>query len=76
VKGSNSSKAVFNAIKFHQGHSLVHRLFQDMDILNLAVFAENIKESLFVAYISFERRDVKSVRRRVDGDRLFFSESK
>jgi len=47
-----------------------------MDILNLAVFAENIKESLFVAYASFERRDVKSVRRRVDGDRLFFSESK
>jgi hypothetical protein len=46
-----------------------------MDVLDVTVLAEDFEEGLLVADIPFERGDVESVRRRVDCDRLLFSES-
>ena len=76
MKCTYSSKAVLNAVIFHKSHSFVHRLLQDMNVLNFTIFAEDIEECLLVADIPFERRDVKSIRRRVDSDRILFRESK
>lgn len=75
MKGAHSSKAVLNAVKFHKGHSFVNELLENMDVLNFTIFAEDIKECLLVADISFERGDVKSIRRRVDSDRFLLSKS-
>lgn len=75
MKGRHSSEAVLNAVELHQSHSFVHRRFQNMDVLDVAVLAEDFEEGLLVADIPFERGDVESIRRRVDCDRLLFSES-
>lgn len=37
-----------------------------MNVLNVAIFAEDVGKGLLIADVPFERGDMKSVRRRVD----------
>lgn len=66
MKCSYSSETVLNAVIFYQSHSFVHRLLQNMNVLNAAIFAEDVVKGLLIADVPFERGDMKSVRRRVD----------
>lgn len=76
MEAGNSLEAIFDRVELHQSHIFFIGIAEYLNSLDFAILAKDFIESVLLTDIFFERTDMESVRRRVDGERSVRCESK